>query len=284
MEQIPHVEYAFINGSGTWASNFPEDCADPDVTVMKENMVIDTPYGETVPLKLIHIEANREGTTSKDVLVIPMHGNHYKDNVSRLEGSDQIFWVLQKAGVKKIVSEASVGGINHLLEVGDIVVPHDFIEGRTSRGMVFCGVDMRMRDPFCPEIRAILIEEAQNLFPRVMKKGVSISAEGPRFESVAEIQMMHQWGADIVGLTLTPEIYYARTIGACFGIVNIIVNGAEGIGEEWEDIEAAKRLYRSWAIPMGKVVLKAMKRVSVNDKCNCHLYTPANLEQIRPTA
>ncbi len=282
MEQIPPVEYAFINGSGTWAGNFPEDCADPDVTVLKKNMVIETPYGKTVPLKLIHIEANREGMSSKDVLVVPMHGTHYKENVTRLQGSNQIFWVLQQAGVKKIVSEASVGGINPLLEVGDILIPHDFIEGRTSRGMAFCGRDMRMRDPFCPEIRSVLIEEAKKIFPRVMKSGVSISAEGPRFETVAEIQMMHQWGADIVGHTITPEIYYARTIGACFGIANIISNGAEGVGEEWDDIEKARQLYRNWAVPMGKLVLNAMKRVSVNHQCTCHLYAPVSMDQIRP--
>ncbi len=281
MPEIPHVQYAFVNGSGTWAARFPEDCGDDAVTVLQDNLVFETPYGETVPCKLIHIEARASDETSKDALVIPMHGIHYNARYSKNESTDQIFWLMQQAGVKRILSEASVGGINRVLEPGDLVVPDDFIEGRVERGYAFQGRDMRMRHPFCEPLRQILIAEARKLFPRVMRCGVSIAVDGPRYETAAEIRMFAQWGADIVGQTLTPEIYYARTIGAHFGILNIVSNYAEGLGDHFES-ENMMDFYRRCAVPMGRVVLNAMKRVKLDAACECDLYRPRELDNVRP--
>lgn len=280
--EIPHVQYAFVNGSGTWAARFPEDCRDETVTVVKEKLVFETPYGETVPLKLIHIEAKTPAETTKDVLVIPMHGYHYDSRYSKNDGTDQIFWVMQQAGVKRIISEASVGGINRLLEPGDLVVPDDFIEGRVERGHAFQGRDMRMGSPFCPALRQILIEQARQIFPRVMRCGVSVSVDGPRYETAAEIRMFARWGADIVGQTLTPEIYYARTIGAHFGILNIVSNFAEGLDDNFETGDMMQ-FYRDCAVPVGRIILNAMKRASLDNQCHCDLYRPRELDRVRPT-
>lgn len=49
MPDIPHIQYAFVNSSGTWATRFPEECRDEAVTVVKDNLVFETPYGETFP-------------------------------------------------------------------------------------------------------------------------------------------------------------------------------------------------------------------------------------------
>lgn len=282
--KIPRIDFAFINGSGTWACNFPEDCNDPSVKMLEDNLVFDTPFGPTIPLKLIRFEAQEEGTIAKDVLIVPMHGNHFDSAFTRDQGTDQIFWLLQQAGVRKIISEASVGGINPLLEPGDLLVPDDFIELRVNRGMAFDTRDQRMRDPFCPALRRLLLEEARKIFPRVMRRGVAICSEGPRFETVAEVRMMHQMGGDVVGMTLTPEIYYARAIGACFGLVNIIANGAEGAGLEWGELDEMQNRYRGFAVPVGQVVLNAMKRCRLEEECSCHLYGPIEMDRIRPNA
>lgn len=281
MPTIPQTPFAFINGSGTWAARFPEDSGDEAVTVLQDNLIFETPYGKTVPCKFIHIAARTPGETSKDVLVIPMHGIHYDSAYTKINSADQIFWVMQQAGVKRILSEASVGGINRVLEPGDLVVPDDFIEARVERGYNFQGRDMRMREPFCPTLRQILIEQARKIFPRVMRCGVSIAVDGPRYETAAEIRMFGQWGADIVGQTLTPEIYYARIIGAHFGIVNIVSNFAEGLGDNRES-ENMMQFYRNCAVPMGRVILNAMKRVNLDVTCECDLYRPRALDNVRP--
>lgn len=210
-----------------------------------------------------------------------MHGYHYDSRYSKNDGTDQIFWLMQQAGVKKIISEAGVGGINRLLEPGDLVVPDDFIEGRVERGHAFQGRDMRMSSPFCSTLRQILIQEARKVLPRVMRCGVSISVDGPRYETAAEIRMFAKWGADIVGQTLTPEIYYARTIGAHFRILNIVSNYAEGLDDNFESGDMMQ-FYRDCAVPVGRIVLNAMKRATLDSTCHCELYQPRELDRVRP--
>lgn len=270
MNEIPRVEYALLNGSGTWGIDFPEECNDKSVTVLKDNLIFKTPYGDTVPCKLIHLAAENEGEIEKDVLAIPMHGWRFGDDKDypRIQCSDQVFWVLQQAGVKKIIGESSVGALNRLLEPHDFVVADDFIEDRVNRGTTFLATDIRVKNAFCPEMRSILIEEAQKLYPRVMKRGTYVVFEGPRFESPAEIRRMQQWGGDIVAQSLTPEIYYARTIGACYASIHVISNYAEGSGN-W-DINHMINLYLSCGLTMGHILLNAMKRVNLDGSCDCN--------------
>lgn len=71
---------------------------------------------------------------------------------------------------------------------GDIVVPHDFIDQRTSRTTAFTSnvVALRMRSAMCERLRAILVYEAEKIYRRVMQRGVSSIFEGPRLESPAD--------------------------------------------------------------------------------------------------
>ena len=60
-----------------------------------------------------------------------MHG--WRKGVSRGRASRQVFSVLHRAGVKRILSDAGVGSLNHLLDPGDLVVVDDFVDMTTDR-------------------------------------------------------------------------------------------------------------------------------------------------------
>jgi 5'-methylthioadenosine phosphorylase len=274
MASIPHVAYAFVNGSGTWGCNFPEDCEDETVSVLETDLVFDTPHGETVPCKLLRFAAVEEGSIAKDVLSIPMHGWRYggQSEYTRTQCSDQVFWVLEQAGVKMIIGQSSVGALNHLLEPYDIVVIDDFIEDRVDRGTAFVR-DVRMREALCPALRHLLIGAAEPIFPRVMRRGTYVCFEGPRLETPAEIERMRQWGGDVVSQSLAPEVYYARGISAHYASIHIVSNYAEGVNEDW-DTEDMVRLYQNCGPRMGRVLLNAMKRVGPDLDCRCERYMP----------
>ena len=51
-----------------------------------------------------------------------------------------------------------------------------------------------MAEPFCPELRSLLVESAKELKLRHHKKGTVIMIEGPRFSTKAESHMFRLRG------------------------------------------------------------------------------------------
>ena len=86
-----------------------------------------------------------------------MHG--WRPGVPRGLASRQVFSVLQRAGVRRIISEAGVGSLNHLLDPGDLLVCDDFVDLTTDRAGegVVGGRLLVMREPVCPVGREALL-------------------------------------------------------------------------------------------------------------------------------
>ena len=47
---------------------------------------------------------------------------------------------------------------------------------------------------------------------------------GPRFSTKAESKMFRMWGADIIGMTLCPEIVLAREAELCYASVAMVTD------------------------------------------------------------
>ncbi|MDQ0287524.1 5'-methylthioadenosine phosphorylase [Desulfofundulus luciae] len=260
---IPRVEFAIIGGSSTFSLNFPEDLGAPDVQVLAEKLVFPTPYGDSPPLKLFTLG-------KKKVLTAKMHG--WRRGTSRGRASQQLFWVLREAGVKRILAEGGVGSINHLLKPRDILVASDYLDFSMRKDV---GLDgeflLTMRQPVCPVLRDALINAAEKSTPgrgRIFDRGIYAVTDGRHFESPAEIAMLGRLGADIVGQSMCPEVYLAREIGACYGRVDIVTNYAEGVVSEWEHRELADIFYRE-AHRMGGILLEAMRQIDARQECGC---------------
>ena len=57
-------------------------------------------------------------------------------------------------------------------------------------------------------------------------------AQGPRFESAAEVIRMQRDGCDVVGMTAMPEVGIARELGLDYAGLCVISNIASGLSEE----------------------------------------------------
>jgi 5'-methylthioadenosine phosphorylase len=183
-----------------------------------------------------------------------------------------VFSVLHRAGVKRILSDAGVGSLNHLLDPGDLVVVDDFVDlttGRDAGGMVVGDHLLIMREAVCPAGRAALTAAARGLAPerRLFSRGTYVVTEGPRFESPAEIRYMAGLG-DVVGQSFCPEVWLARDIGACYAGIYLIVNYAEGVVEEWDHAELARR-FADDAPLMAGILLEALAALPAGDECRC---------------
>lgn len=266
--EIPKVRYCHIGGSGTWGCEFPEDVGAPGLTVLKTGMEFETPYGTTVPMKLYELDASVTADhQTRQVLYCPFHGwahlSAFQDTPS-----ERLFWVLQQAGVEYILADGSGGGINALLEPGDLIAPTDFIDftKRISYLERFNPLVTRMRDIICPALHDLLVSEASKEFRRVFRSGVYAVMEGPRFESAAEIRMLSAMQADICGQTMMPEAALARAIGAHYASIYLVSNYAEGIHPDWDDTIHA--IYEKTAPAIGRVMIHAMAAIDP-EKIDC---------------
>ncbi len=266
MSAVPQAHFATIGGSSTFSIHFPEDLSDPNVEVLEEGLLFDTPFGKSPSFKLFELGDAVAG--NKQVLACKMHG--WRDDVGRADASRQLFWVLREAGVERIVAEGGVGAINPTLPLGSFVVPNDYIDFSLRRDVAL-GSDylLMMRRALCPEVRENLIGAAsKGTTDQVIDQAVYVVTDGRHFESPAETRMMAGWGADVVGQSLCPEVYLARETGTCYAGIHLVVNRAEGVGEEWQHDEL-KGLFHSQAILMGKVLLDTLRRLPDERHCDC---------------
>ncbi len=157
-------------------------------------------------------------------LTIPSHKINYQANI----------WALRELGVKRVISQNAIGSVNPAIRPGDIMVSHDFLDRtRTRPHSLFddseCWVRVDMSEPFCPETRQALIGAARKHSDRVIERGVFVCAEGPRFETPAEIRAFQRDGGDIVGTPLVPEVVFAREAELCFASIAPVINFGAGM-------------------------------------------------------
>lgn len=280
---IPSVTIGLIRGSGTWGCDFPNAANFPGSTLLEDGLVFETTWGESAKFQLIRIapEHSRDG---QERLFLSVGSHGWRPGLDPIAdyAYEKVAWVFQQAGVRKILVEGCVGGVSRLLDPGDLVAPDDFVDFTRHRRRAM-GLDIfsrltRMGQPVCPEgVRALTAAAREVGFPRVFPRGVMAISEGPRFESPAEIRMYRQAECDVTGQSMTPEVYFAREIGACYAAIYLVVNPAEGV-RDWDHAELdSVRLGNKER--MAYLVLRAVADLDTGAACGC-----MNYRQERPKA
>lgn len=196
----------------------------PGVELKKQ--LVETPYGQA----LVHL-----GQGSADHLVFlarhgpehhtPPHKINYKANIK----------ALQLLGVEKILAAFAVGSINPNIPPGGLVVLDDFLDFSSGRPLSFfdggdSGVaHTEMSQPYCPALRAQLLNLAPEFDLKLHPRSVYVCTNGPRFETPAEIRMHGKLGGDVVGMTGVPEVTLARELNMHYAAVALSINWAAGV-------------------------------------------------------
>jgi len=158
---------------------------------------------------------------------IPPHMVNYRANL----------WVLREQGASKIVSVATVGGIRPDLKPGVLVVPDqiiDFTHGRDgtffeARDKPFKNTDFTF--PYSAALRSQILRSAKTAQQTVIDGGVYAATQGPRLDSIAEINRYERDGADMVGMTGMPETALAKELELDYAIIAVVANYAAGRGD-----------------------------------------------------
>jgi 5'-methylthioadenosine phosphorylase len=264
-QHVPAAEFGICGGSGSLSFDFPAALSDERVTVLATDLEFDTPFGRSPSFTHFRVET---ASGPRHALAIKMHG--WRRGVKRGDASLQAFWVFHEAGVRKVIADGGVGSLNHLLDPRDVLVPNDFIDLTVKQDIYVRGDHLLiMRQPVCPELAEHLFEGASAAgFPRVFKRGTYLVTDGPRFESVAEVDYMKRLGGDVIGQSFAPEVFLARDIGACFAGLYIVVNYGEGVVREWEHAEM-KSIFFDESATIARIVLDTIAVADLDADCGC---------------
>jgi len=175
-------------------------------------------------------------------------------------------------GVKRIVATNAVGAINLDFKPCDLVVPHDLIDFTKRRAPSFYDdapvTHVDFSEPYCPEIRRALIEQAKKTADAVHDQAVYVCTEGPRFETPAEIRMFRALGCDVVGMTAVPEAVLARELGMCYGALCFVSNMSAGIAGRItpREVMETSRLVSS---KIHKILIEVIRYLPKTRSCPC---------------
>lgn len=195
----------------------------PNLISNSEDVTIETDYG-SVEVKIAEVAGHevcfvgRHGPKRN----LPPHKVNYRGNIQALSASH----------VDYIISVGTVGSLNKTMKPGHLVIPHDFIDVTKHRSYSFYDdkrVHVDMSNPFCTTLRDEFIAQSKKIKSlSVHDHGVYLVTEGPRLETPAEITMYTSY-ADVVGMTLTPEVILAREKGVCYASLCVVCNMAAGL-------------------------------------------------------
>ena len=184
---------------------------------------VDTPYGRPSDQMVL-------GTLAGvPVAFLPRHGKGHRFSPSELPTQANI-WAFKSLGVTHLLSISAVGSLRQDYAPRDVVIPDQLLD-RTKgiRPASFFGegvvVHISMADPFCPELRAIVLDAARQVGrAQVHGGGTLVVMEGPQFSTKAESHFYRQIGGDLIGMTALPEAKLAREAGLCYCTIALVTD------------------------------------------------------------
>lgn len=246
---------AIITGTGFYA--FPEIVEQRTICVETSFQKVDIVTGKL---------------NDREVLFLPRHGEKHHVPPHRINYRANIA-ALAAAGAEKIIAVNAVGGIAANLAPGKFVIPHQIIDYTYGRDHTFfdcfdhtpdpvgnCHIDFS--EPFSPSVRGVLLGALESASQDYAECGVYACTQGPRLETVAEVQRLKNDGCDIVGMTLMPEASLAREKGLAYASLCLVVNWAAGVENNRAiDIEEMKQVLQRSVANVRALIAESVVRL-----------------------
>ena len=191
----------------------------PDILKSPVEKQVNTPYGEASSSLLSGAFSGTE------IVLLSRHGRFHTITPSEVNYRANIF-ALKEAGCTHIVSSTACGSLREDIQRGDLVIPDQFIDFTRHRNSTFFEEfppgkmgHTPMADPFDINLRNTIISSARKIGLSIHEKGTLLTIEGPRFSTRAESKMFRLWGADIINMSVAPEVILANEIGLPYAAI-----------------------------------------------------------------
>jgi len=238
---------------------------DPKILKKAQEKIIKTPYGQTSS-KLIEgqIDGNK-------VVVLARHGKKHNIMPTKVPFRANL-WALNKVGVTHIIATTACGSLKKEIKPGQLVFLDQFIDFTKHRNLTFHEdevVHTSMADPFCDQLRKLLIKTAKDLKIPYHQKGTMVTIEGPRFSTRAESHMFRKLGAEVINMSTVPEVILARELGICYASVAMATDyDCWHQSEEPVTWDMILSVMKENADNVKKIVLKTIPKIKYLD-CPC---------------
>jgi 5'-methylthioadenosine phosphorylase len=191
-----------------------------------EEIEVETPYGApSAPVTIGDVGGKR-------VAFLPRHGVHHELPPAQINYRANV-WAMKELGVRRIIGPNASGALQAELELGEFVVCDQFVDRTHGRKDTFYeGPDtthVSAADPYCPELRGILVETARELGIPVRDSGTVVVVQGPRFSTRAESKWFQDAGWDVINMTAYPEGNLARELELCYANISMVTDHDVGV-------------------------------------------------------
>lgn len=177
---------------------------------------IDTPFGRpSGPIRVIEWHGVKIATLARHGAghVFPPTSVPYRANI----------YALKALGVTHILASGAVGSLREEIHPRELVIVDQVIDKTSRRPSTFfeegLAVHVEFAEPFCPELRRVLLQAARDIGTTVHPRGTYVCMEGPAFSTIAESNLHRAWGADLIGMTCMPEAKLAREAEIAYALV-----------------------------------------------------------------
>ena len=160
-----------------------------------------------------------------EIVILSRHGWLHTIPPSEVNNRANIF-VLKEAGCTHIISSTACGSLREEINRGDLIIPDQFIDFTRHRSITFFEEfepgkmkHTPMADPFDEYLRNLIISTAHLIGLKIHEKGTLVTIEGPRFSTRAESKMFRLWGADIINMSVAPEVILANELAIPYAAI-----------------------------------------------------------------
>jgi len=186
--------------------------------------------------------------------VIAIQGrSHYYEGKSFKEITFYV-QLLHRLGIKNLILTNAAGGVNPDLKPGNLVLLNDFLN--------FTQIDILPEDKqpgrFFDDRLADIARQIAKGTGLVLHEGCYCWTTGPSYETHAEVRIIRELGADVVGMSTVPELIIAACLNLKIIGISLVTNLAAGISStpltHSEVQAAAEEIKKPYSLYMGKLI------------------------------
>ncbi|HBK85746.1 MAG TPA: S-methyl-5'-thioadenosine phosphorylase, partial [Firmicutes bacterium] len=191
-----------------------------------EEVQIETPFGSpSDSFKLAKLG-------DKTVAFLPRHGAQHTIPPHKINYRANV-WAMHSLGVRHIIAPAAVGSLQADICPGEFVICDQFVNRTWGRADTFYeGPEVRhisAADPYCPRLRSLITDVAQDLGIKAQPSGTMVVINGPRFSTRAESREYSGHGWHVIGMTGYPEAMLARELEICYANISLVTDFDAGL-------------------------------------------------------
>ncbi len=196
---------------------------DQDASILQDREMLpvpQTPYGSPSDPEVVHGKID-----GIEVFILGRHGRKHDVSPSNVNYRANL-WTFRELGVTHVLATTACGSLKEEIAPGHLAIVDQYIDRTNIRGgrSFYRVAHIPQPRPFEPQLQQILLESATEAGYPVHPAVTAVAIEGPRFSTLAESKLYQSWGADLVNMTLVPEVQLASELGLLYASVALVTD------------------------------------------------------------